>query len=78
MTESTARIARLSRREWTLVALGVAVWIALALGGVWFVHQLTRPRDGCGSTTEAPTNQARGSTAPGNAFSVLTGQGRCK
>jgi hypothetical protein len=78
MTEITARTARLARKEWTLVALGLGVWIALGAGGVWLVHQLTRPKDSCGSAAEPQTKQAQGSTSPGNSFSVLTGQGRCK
>ena len=80
MNDRTARTARLSRKEWTLVALGLGVWIALAAGGVWFVHQVTRPRDACGSTAEAPTRPMKGAaaTAPATAFTILTGTGRCK
>jgi hypothetical protein len=78
MTASTARTARLSRREWTLVALGLGVWIALGAGGVWFAHQLTRPKDSCGNAAEPQTKQIQGSTSPGNGLDVLTGQGRCK
>lgn len=78
MIESTARTARLSRKEWSLVALGLGVWIALGAGGVWFVHQLTRTRDSCGSAAEPQTKQTKGSTNPGHSFNVLTGQGRCK
>ena len=37
------RLSRLTRREWALIALGLGVWVALAVGGVWFVRQLTRP-----------------------------------
>ena len=76
--DSTARTARLSRKEWSLVALGLGVWIALGAGGVWFVHQLTRTRDSCASAAEPQTKQAKGSTSPGNSLDALTGQGRCK
>jgi hypothetical protein len=80
MNDSTARTTRLSRKEWTLVALGVGVWVALAAGGVWFVHQVTRQREACGNTTEAPTRQAKGAaaTAPATAFTILTGTGHCQ
>jgi hypothetical protein len=78
MTESTVRTARLSRKEWSLVALGLGVWIALGAGGAWFVHQLTRTPDSCGSAAEPQTRQAGSSTNPGNALQLLTGQGRCK
>ena len=78
MTESTARTPRLSRKEWSLVALGLGVWIALGAGGVWFVHQLTRTRDSCGNAAEAQTKQTKGSTNPGDSLAVLTGQGRCR
>jgi hypothetical protein len=78
MNDSTARTPRLSRKEWALLALGLGMWIALAAGGVWFVHQLTRPREDCASAAEAPTRPARGTTTPRNAFTALAGQGRCK
>ena len=69
MNDRTARMTLLSRKEWTLVALGVAVWIALAAGGVWFAHQVTRQREACGNPAEAPTRQVKGAaaTAPANA-----------
>ena len=54
MNDSTARTTRLSRKEWTLVALGLGVWIALAAGGVWFVHQVRRPQEACGNLARRP------------------------
>jgi hypothetical protein len=78
MTRRTTRTARLSRKEWSLVALGLGAWIALGAGGVWFVHQLTRPRDSCAGAAEPQTKQVQASTNPGNALQLLTGQGRCK
>jgi hypothetical protein len=80
MNDSSVRMTRLSRKEWALIALGLGVWIALAAGGVWFVHQLTRQREACGNAAEAPTRQMKGATtaAPATAFTILTGTGRCK
>jgi len=77
-TARPAPAARLSRRQWAWVTLGVAVWIALGAGGVWFVHAVTKPKTPCVGTGDAQTTQARGTTAPGNGFSVLTGQASCK
>lgn len=72
------RPPRLARREWALLALGLAAWVALAFGGVWFVHQLTRPQASCGGTPEARTAPPRGpSASPRNALQLLTGTGRC-
>ena len=79
MIEADRRPRRLSRKERTLVALGVAVWVALGSGGVWFVHQLTRPPASCGGAAEAETHQAKGATgSPRNALQLLTGTGRCQ
>ena len=71
--------ARLSRKEWSLVALGLGVWLALGAGGVWFVHQMTRPGESCdGHQIEARTAQVKGTpTGPRNALHLLTGTGRC-
>lgn len=78
MTDQPAAATRLSRKEWALLALGLAVWIALGAGGVWLVHCITRPHDACGTAEEAQATPAKGLNSPGNSFSVLTGQGRCK
>ena len=70
---------RLSRKEWALVALGLAAWLAIVAGGVWFVRQMTRPQQACGGPAEARTRQVQGAAAaPRNALQVLTGTGRCK
>ena len=69
---------RLSSREWSLVALGLGVWIALGAGGIWFVHQMTRPQESCGGQIEARTAQVKGVSPAGrNALHLLTGTGRC-
>jgi hypothetical protein len=73
------RPPRLARSEWALVALGLAVWLALALGGVWFVHQLIRPRASCGGQIEARSALPGGrSGTPRNALQLLAGTGRCQ
>jgi len=70
---------RLTRQEWTLIALGLVVWIALALGGVWLVHQFTRSKASCGGRIEARTAQPKGQAAgPRNSLQLLTGTGRCQ
>lgn len=75
----SSRLARLSRQEWALVVLGLGVWIALAIGGAWLVHQFTRARTTCGSQVEARTAQPQGQAAgPRNALQLLTGTGRCQ
>jgi flagellar biogenesis protein FliO len=71
--------ARFTRQEWTLIALGLGVWIALAFGGVWFVHQFTRSKASCGGQIEARTTQPKGQAAgPRNSLQLLTGTGRCQ
>jgi len=71
--------ARFARQEWTLIALGLVVWIALAFGGVWFVHQFTRSKAACGGRIEARTAQPKGQSAgPRNSLQLLTGTGRCE
>ena len=75
----SSRPARLTRRQWLLVALGVGVWVALAFGGVWFVHQMTRSKESCGGRIEARTAMPKGQAAgPRNALQLLTGTGRCQ
>ena len=79
MGDIAANAARLSRKEWMLVALGLATWIAIAATGIWFVRQVTQSRGACAAPADAPTRQVKGSTAgPNNAFQAITGQGRCK
>ena len=71
--------ARFTRQEWSLIALGLVVWIALAFGGVWFVHQFTRSKASCGGQIEARTAQPKGQAAgPRNSLQLLTGTGRCE
>ena len=73
------RLSRLTRKEWALVALGVGVWVALVAGGVWFVHQLTRPKESCGTPIEGRSEMPGNPTgSPRNALQLLTGAGRCK
>ena len=67
----------LTRREWALVTLGVATWIAIGLGGFWFVHQLARPKESCGGTIEGRSMPPKGAPAQRNALHLLTGTGRC-
>jgi hypothetical protein len=75
----TLRQPRLSRKEWTLVALGVAVWVAIIAGGAWFVHQMTRSQAACGTVLEARSLQVHAAPAggPRNALQLLSGTGRC-
>ncbi|HEY9027652.1 MAG TPA: hypothetical protein VIP05_25390 [Burkholderiaceae bacterium] len=80
MADAAARRASLSRKEWTLVALGAVAWVAIIAMGVWFVHQMTRSRADCGTTLEARSLQPRtapGGTGPRNALQLLTGTGKC-
>ena len=73
------RLSRLTRKEWALIALGLGVWVALAVGGVWFVRQLTRPKESCGTPIEGRTALSQGQAGgPRNALQLLTGTGRCK
>ena len=77
-TALPALTTRLSRREWAWVGLGLAVWIALGAGGFWFVHALTQAKPSCAGAADPQTTPAKGGTAPGNSFNVLTGPGTCK
>ena len=43
--------------------LGLGVWVALAFGGVWFVHQFTRSKASCGGQIETRTAQPKGEAA---------------
>lgn len=72
--------ARLSPRDWALVAFGLATWIAIIAGGVWFVHQMTRSQAACGTPLEARSLQPRSTPAAGprNALQLLTGTGKCR
>jgi hypothetical protein len=75
----SSRLARLSRREWTLIVLGLGVWVALAIGGLWLVHQFTRSKSSCGGQIEARTSQPRSQVqGPRNALQLLTRTGRCQ
>jgi hypothetical protein len=78
-TDVAARRAGLSRKEWTLVAFGVATWVGLIAGGVWFVRQMTRSTAACGTQLEA--RSLKPATPPGagprNALQLLSGTGKC-
>ena len=80
MVDAAARRAKLSRKEWTLVAFGAGAWLAVIATGVWFVHQMTRSQAACGTTLEARSLQPRATpgTGPRNALQLLTGTGKCK
>ena len=78
-THPPGRLSRLSRREWLIVACGLAAWVAIGMGGVWLVRELTHTPESCGAPVDAPTSQTKGATtSPRNAFQLLTGTGRCK
>ena len=72
--------ARLTPREWTLVVFGLATWVGIIAGGVWFVHQMTRSKASCGTQLEARSTQPRTTpgTGPRNALQLLTGTGKCE
>jgi len=80
MTVHAGGLARLTSREWALVALGLAAWIAIIAGGAWFVHQMTRSKAACGTPLEARSLQPRSTPAAGprNALQLLTGTGKCQ
>lgn len=78
MPRLATRAPRLTPREWSLVALGVAAWVAIGLGGLWLAHQLTRPPASCGTPLEARAASPKTTPAgPRNALQLLTGTGRC-
>ena len=70
---------RLSRRELALVAVGLAAWVAMAAGGLWFYRQMTRAKASCGIAVEARSLKEAGHDdgAPRNALQLLAGSGRC-
>ena len=81
MHAAAAISRRLSPREWALVALGVLAWVAIGLGGAWFVHQLTLEKQACAAAAadDAPTHQVKSSKkGPNNAFQAITGQRTCQ
>lgn len=79
MASPSALAVRLTPREWVLVALGLAAWVAIIGGGAWFVHQMTRSTAACGTQLEARSLKPR--TTPGdgprNALQLLSGTGKC-
>jgi len=77
MNDQGSPIARFTRKEWTLVALGLCAWLAIGAGGVWFVHQLTRPKAACGTPIEARGTQQGATASPRNALQLLAGTGKC-
>ena len=80
MASLAAQLARFSSKEWALLALGAAMWIAIIAGGIWFLHQMTRSSAACGTQLEARTTQAHPAptAGPRNSLQLLTGTGRCK
>ena len=77
MNDQVSPSARFTRKEWTLVALGLCAWVAIAAGGAWFVHQLTRPKAACGVEIEARSTQQGAAAGPRNALQLLAGTGKC-
>ncbi len=77
MDDQGSPLARFTRKEWTLVALGLCAWLAIGAGGVWFAHQFTRPKAACGVAIEARSAQAGAATSPRNALQLLAGTGKC-
>ncbi len=69
---------RLSRRDLSLVALGLAVWIALAVGGTWWVHRVAEMQKSCGGARDPQATQSSGTNSPGHGLRMITGQGSCK
>jgi len=78
-TDAAVRLSGLTRKDWALIALGVATWAGLIAGAVWFVHQMTRSTAACGMQLEA--RSLKPATAPGagprNALQLLSGTGKC-
>jgi hypothetical protein len=78
MPATPPRLARLSRKEWVFVSLGLVAWVAIGSGGVWLVRALTRTPESCGAPADVPTSPTKGApTSPRNAFQLLTGTGKC-
>ncbi len=77
MNDQGSPIARFTRKEWTLVALGLCAWLAIGAGGVWIVHQLTRPKGACGTPIESRGTQQGATASPRNALQLLAGTGKC-
>ena len=79
MVDAAARRRSLSRKEWALLALGLAAWGAIISAGAWFVHQMTRSQAACGTPLEARSLQPTSSPAAGprNSLQLLTGTGKC-
>jgi len=77
MNDQRSTLTRLTRKEWTLVALGLCAWLAIGAGAVWFVHQLTRPKAACGMQIEARSTRQSAAASPRNALQLLAGTGKC-
>jgi len=79
MSRLAVRRAALSRKEWALVALGLAAWVAIIAVGLWFVHQMTRSQAACGTPLEARSLKPQPTPAAGprNSLQLLTGTGKC-
>ena len=79
MTRLAVHRAALTRKEWVLVALGLAAWMAIIAVGVWFVHQMTRSQAACGTSLEARSLKPRSTptAGPRNSLQQLTGTGKC-
>lgn len=79
MSQLAARRAVLTRKEWALVVLGLAMWLAIIAGGVWFVRQMTRSQAACGTPLQdrALTPRSTPAAGPRNSLQLLTGTGKC-
>ncbi len=79
MPHFAARRAAFTRKEWALIVLGLATWVAIIAVAVWFVHQMTRSQAACGTALEARSLKLRSMPAAGprNSLQLLTGTGKC-
>jgi hypothetical protein len=78
MSHPGTRTWRPRARDWSLLALGVAAWVAIGLGGTWLYREITRPPASCGTPLEARgESPAKPAAGPRNALHLLTGTGRC-
>jgi len=69
----------LSRRDRTLLVLGLFAWIVLIGAGTWFVQRLHAMRAHCQDALESPTApQASNGATPGNGLRTLTLPTMCK